>query len=181
MYQIVNDKSVRRLSDGALIPMDPANRDYLSYRAWLAEDEANKPEPIPGPTPQEVSALIDSERDRRLSLGVEHQGKRFSLSDQVRADLGGMATTAALVLAGALPWPDSYALGWISEDNTRLPLPTPADGIALAAAVALSYSAIVQRARDIKDAVLAGEEIDYLTDEAWMPGPPEPDAPSDPA
>lgn len=98
---------------------------------------------------------IDAERDRRLALGALHAGKRFSTSDASRTDLGGMATTAGLVLSGALPaWPDSYAQGWIAIDNTRLPLPTPADGIALAAAVALSYSATVQHARDLKDAAL---------------------------
>jgi hypothetical protein len=102
---------------------------------------------------------IDAERDRRLGLGALHRGKRFSTSDASRTDLGGMATTAGLVLSGALPaWPDSYAQGWIAIDNTRLPLPTPTDGIALAAAVALSYSATVQHARDLKDAALTATD-----------------------
>lgn len=100
---------------------------------------------------------IDAERDRRLGLGALHEGKRFSMSDTSRTDLGGMATTAALVLAGALPWPESYAQGWISLDNSRLPLPTPAEGIVLAAKVGVTYSAVVQHARTLKDAALAGD------------------------
>ncbi|MBY6263945.1 hypothetical protein EI613_18765 [Azospirillum sp. 412522] len=113
---------------------------------------------------------IQAERDRRLGLGALHGGKRFSNSDASRTDLGGMATTAGLVAMGALSaWPDSYAQGWIAIDNTRLPLPTPADGIALAAAVALSYSATVQHARDLKDAALSAADPAAVNELAGWP------------
>ena len=44
MYQIINDpitgqpaQCIKRLSDNAFIPFDPANRDYAEYLEWLAE------------------------------------------------------------------------------------------------------------------------------------------------
>ena len=50
MYQIINDmltgqpaQCIKRLSDNAFIPFDPANTDYSEYLEWLAEGN----EPLP--------------------------------------------------------------------------------------------------------------------------------------
>ena len=51
MYQLVNNaktaqpaQCIKRLSDNAFIPFDPANSDYAEYLEWLAE--GNEPLPV---------------------------------------------------------------------------------------------------------------------------------------
>lgn len=44
MYQLAPFNCIRRLSDGAIIPRDPANTDYQEFLAWVAEGNEPYPE-----------------------------------------------------------------------------------------------------------------------------------------
>ena len=54
-YQITEYGYIKRISDNAFIPLDPANIDYQQYLAWL--EEGNEPlPPDPEPTPEPLTA-----------------------------------------------------------------------------------------------------------------------------
>jgi hypothetical protein len=125
------------------------------------------------PTPIEARraaklARIMTERAALLAAGAPCDGHRIEVDDPSRANLGGMATTAALALLGVVPWPNAYAQGWITLDNGRIPLPEPRSAIALAATAGEWYGGVVQRGRDLKDAVLAAADPDTVTI-SWAP------------
>lgn len=43
MYKLIGTNSVKRLVDGAYIPLADGNRDYEDYKLWLSD--GNTPEP----------------------------------------------------------------------------------------------------------------------------------------
>lgn len=118
-------------------------------------------------------AAIIAKAETILSAGYPSNGLHVSLDDGSRADFTAMAATAtaAAAAANAVPWPDSYARGWISKENVRIPLATPAEGLTLAASVGNHYASIVQHRRDLKDAANAAEDAEALaaidTNSGW--------------
>ena len=108
-------------------------------------------------------AAIVAAADALLATGAPvNGGLHVALDDGARADLTAMATTATAAASGAIAWPEAYARGWITIENTRIPIVTPAAGLTLAASVGDWYAAIVQHRRDLKDAALAAEDAAAL-------------------
>jgi hypothetical protein len=102
---------------------------------------------------------IEARAEARLSIGAPvSDGLHIALDDGSRADLTAMAATATAAASGAVTWPASYSRGWITVENTRIPLPVPAAGLALAAVVGDWYARVVQHRRDLKDQVLAAAD-----------------------
>ena len=55
---IEENKSVRRLIDGACIPGDPGNTDWQDFQKWLAAGNTPKPaDPLPSPQLPKQSKL----------------------------------------------------------------------------------------------------------------------------
>lgn len=117
----------------------------------------------PDPTLHDLrSAKLDSINATAAALlaagALVDGGLHVALDDGSRADLTAMAATATASAAGTIPWPDSYSRGWITIENARIPLATPAAGLALAASAGDYYASIIQHRRDLKDAALAAED-----------------------
>jgi hypothetical protein len=65
-YQLMFHDAVLRNSDGAVIPNDEGNRDWLAYREWLAAGNVPNPYiPPASPVPTQVTM-----RQARLALNA---------------------------------------------------------------------------------------------------------------
>ena len=73
-YQLTDTDTVIRTRDGACIPNDPDNRDWIEYQAWLADGGVPDPyvplEPEPPSVQPETSLLYDHENRIRALEGV---------------------------------------------------------------------------------------------------------------
>lgn len=161
----------------------PPSLEPGEFALWLGAWTvvAEKPDPPAPPSQFEANRLavlaqIVAKVEALLAAGatIEHEEQilHVALTDASRADVGGMATTAMAAIGGAVPWPTSYSRGWITVENVRIPMPTPADGLSLAAQVGDYYASVVQNGRDLKDAVLAAEDqsdLDAIDLEAGWP------------
>ena len=70
-YQLTATDTVIRTADGACIPNDPANRDWVEYQEWL--EEGNEPDPyvepeVPEPVPTPEQELAFDHENRLLAL-----------------------------------------------------------------------------------------------------------------
>jgi len=61
-YQLTNTNSVIRTSDGATIPNDDGNRDWVEYQDWLSGGGVPDPyvEPPPPPPVIDANARLDA-------------------------------------------------------------------------------------------------------------------------
>lgn len=152
-----------RFDGAAYAPVDP---DW-----WAAELAARAAAALAARRAAKLEQ-VKVEYARRMAEGAPFAGKRIDVSDRGRVDLGGMVGAAMLAGNGTIPWSEGYG-SWIALDNTHVPLPTPAHGIRLAAAVGDWYARSRQCARDLKDQVLAAPNPDLIdVFSGWPQEPP---------
>jgi hypothetical protein len=145
--------------------IDPASGERTTIERDATPDEEAELAPAPSFADLQAAAVaaITALAAARLAAGAPiGGGLHIAVDDGSRADLGAMATTALAAASQSIDWPESYALGWITVENIRLPLAGPADGLVLAAAVGDWYARVVQRRRTLKDAVLAAADATAL-------------------
>jgi hypothetical protein len=75
LYQLIPFGMIRRISDNAFIPPDPANTDYQAYLAWLAEGN----EPLPAPEPEPAPVLTTEQKLEAAGLTVAELKELFGL------------------------------------------------------------------------------------------------------
>lgn len=150
MSYTLNEYGIVRQSDGALIPIDPRNSDYVAYLEW--EALGNTPDPIPEIPVEdrraEVWEKVKAERTRRKDGGVQVGGHWFQSDSDSRIQLLRLDQKATAALAAGGSSTDvltimGQPLYWKTTDNGLVPMTVAlAQGIATAIEVldALAFS-----------------------------------------
>jgi len=120
MYKLT-ENGVIRLSDGAFIPNDPANKDWQEYQEWLKQGN----QPLPQYTPQELRQKLQSEmlslRLQRINQVIVQQYGYDDLADvQTYLNDPNLQTECQALIKWYLAY-DDLVWNWI--DNTLPTIP----------------------------------------------------------
>ena len=106
MYKIINSTSILRLEDGAIIPDDEKNSDYIAYLKW-AKDNVIEPADIPlkvfSPlSPAQVRLVLEqfgllASVEAAVALGTKTLQVEWEFRNEFARD-----NTTLLIMAAAL-------------------------------------------------------------------------------
>jgi hypothetical protein len=159
-YRILSGGAVRRVSDGAYIPADEGNADYLAYLAWVAGGGQVQLEAIEARRAR-AWAVIQAERDRRSQLGGFSAADKWFHSDTFsRTQHLGL-----MMLGGNIP----PGIQWKTMDGSFVEMTQQLAGAVFAAAVA-GDAALFAAAEAHRLAMLEAADPDaYDCSSGWPP------------
>lgn len=135
-------------------------------QSWIAVDKAPE-QSLPTITADQV----DAERDRRVGLGFEFQGKRYQSREAGDREniLGAMSSALAAIMVGAkvgdLRWADPLTdFVWIASDNQRIPMDAQTT-LALGQAATARKSQLVMAGSTLK--AMTPIPQDFAADRWW--------------
>lgn len=115
---------------------------------------------------------VDTERDRRLEVGFMFQGNVYQARPKDLTNFTALGADARFAMmagaqAGNYRWADpSQDFGWITADNTIVPMDAPTM-VELSTAAKLFVTSHTFTCRAIKDQILAGMELDITDNSLW--------------
>ena len=92
-YKLTETNEIRRTSDGATIPPDPANRDYAKYLQWLKD--GGVPDPAPVIPPRDA---LDSWDIITLKIAFAHENRIRALEGKASITLAQFKTAVKALI-----------------------------------------------------------------------------------
>ncbi len=128
-YQLtVSGVAITRASDGAFIPMVPANEDYQVYLAWIAAGNTPDPVPtVPAPTLTQLHVYATTKAAQLLSATRSYTAAGVTM----KADASAATIANLLALAQWGTTNIASSENWIANDYSIQPV-TGAQFVALA-------------------------------------------------
>lgn len=164
MYKRTSEGAVR-LEDGAIIPSDERNRDWLEYQQWLAAGNV----PDPEFTLEEAKTLrlsrVTAARTAALAaLTVAWGGDLWDANEDTANRIANALSMIREAEAQGIPAPGEIA--WRTADNQTRVLSLPAL-TGMGAAVFMAQQAVWTKNAQLKDAILAATTLEDVDAVEW--------------
>jgi Domain of unknown function (DUF4376) len=161
----LNGNGVTRTRDGANIPIDTGNRDWIEYSAWVSK----------GNTPDAERTLPEAKTVRGQRITQARNGALSSLTAEFDGDIwdADEATSArianALTMieqAGALGIPTPTEIAWRTADNKDRTL-TIAELVQMGASVFLAQQQVWGKQAALKNQIAAATNQAQVEAVSW--------------
>lgn len=116
MYKLINNETVKRLHDGAYIPMNEENTDYCDFLKWM--EEGNTPDPADINTPdratQAKAELLKLENETKMNKGMREfflvSMQDMAQRQSLQMEAQGVEMTPQAILAARPAWVQLVAI-----------------------------------------------------------------------